>query len=177
MFAEDGFETVSTERIATAAGVSPAVVTHHFGAEDGLRAEVDEHVLRSFTAALERAYADPALSDGDLFVSLSRVTAQLFGTDVVIRGYLRQVIVEGGPAGTALAGRLLDGVRIQLDRLAARGRLNPSADLGWAPLQILFLLLGPMLMEPVLGSDPFRPDRLTARSRANQQMLTNGLFR
>lgn len=38
LFAERGFEATSTRAVAAAAGVSPALVTRHFGSKDGLRA-------------------------------------------------------------------------------------------------------------------------------------------
>ena len=45
LFARDGFAHVTVRRIATEAGVSPALVIHHFGSKEGLRAACDAHVL------------------------------------------------------------------------------------------------------------------------------------
>src|SRR2546423_15267855 len=56
LFAERGHDAVSVRGIAAAAGVSPALVVHHFGSKDGLRAAVDEHVgaiFDGFLAALD----------------------------------------------------------------------------------------------------------------------------
>ncbi|MDN3029014.1 helix-turn-helix domain containing protein [Streptomyces sp. S.PB5] len=51
LFAERGFEATSPRAVAAAAGLSPALVTRHFGSKQGLRAAVDEHVLDRRTTA------------------------------------------------------------------------------------------------------------------------------
>ena len=51
-FARDGFQKANLRAIAAAAGVSEALIFHHFGSKDGLRATCDEHVLN---VLIERA--------------------------------------------------------------------------------------------------------------------------
>lgn len=171
LFAEHGFDATSTRAIATEAGVSHALLRHHYGSKDGLRAAVDEDVLNTFDEGL-------AELDADDLAALGQVTARLFGADEVRRNYLRRVLLEGGPAGTALFQRLLDGARRHLTAL----RTGPvdEADARWAPYQALFLILGPMLLEPVLAAtldDPvFAPGPLAERSAANQRLIGKGLL-
>ena len=43
--------------VAAEAGVSPALVIHHFGSKDALRAACDEHVLRVIREAETEAFA------------------------------------------------------------------------------------------------------------------------
>ncbi|MFE5369432.1 TetR/AcrR family transcriptional regulator [Streptomyces mirabilis] len=45
LLAEHGFATTSTRPMTAPAGLSPALVTRHFGSTQGLRAAVDEYVL------------------------------------------------------------------------------------------------------------------------------------
>ena len=52
LFAAQGPDAVTVRQIAAAAGVSPALVVHHFGSKEGLREVVDEHVLGLFDAML-----------------------------------------------------------------------------------------------------------------------------
>ncbi|TWD82482.1 TetR family transcriptional regulator [Kribbella amoyensis] len=176
LFAEHGFEATSTRAIATEAGVSHALLRHHFGSKDGLRAAVDEDVLDTFDQEL--AKFEPA---GGL-AALGSVTAQLFGSDSLRRNYLRRVLLEGGPAGTALFQRLLTGADEQLRTLreAAGHDSADAADTRWAPYQALFLILGPMLLEPVIGptldAPVFDPGPLAERSAANQRLITRGLL-
>src|SRR3954464_12699485 len=50
LFAERGHDAVTVREIAAAAGVSPALVVHHFGSKDGLRAAVDDYAGQAFDA-------------------------------------------------------------------------------------------------------------------------------
>ncbi|MEU4049583.1 helix-turn-helix domain-containing protein [Streptomyces olivaceus] len=178
LFAERGFEATSTRAVAAAAGVSPALVTRHFGSKDGLRAEVDRYVLERIGGEL--AGVDPA--DG-LLESLGSVSARLFGADPVLRGYLRQVLLEDSEASAELFGRLLSGARAELERLSAVHGTSGGgggADDAWAPFQLLCLILGPLLLERVMQpnlADPmFAPDVLRHRSAANQRLLLHGFY-
>ncbi|MFI1852606.1 TetR/AcrR family transcriptional regulator [Streptomyces sp. NPDC020480] len=181
IFAERGFEATSTRAVAAAAGLSPALVTRHFGSKQGLRAAVDEYVLGRIGEALGGLDAEGA-DGGALMASLGEVSARLFGADPVLRGYLRQALLEDSEASAVLFGRLLRGARRELERLreASGGATDPRADEEWAPFQLLCLILGPLLLERVMQpnvSEPmFAPEVLARRSAANQRLLLNGLF-
>ncbi|MFD8382596.1 TetR/AcrR family transcriptional regulator [Streptomyces sp. NPDC059679] len=185
LFAERGFEATSTRAVAAAAGLSPALVTRHFGSKQGLRAAVDEYVLGRIGEALGGLDADGA-DGGALMASLGEVSARLFGADPVLRGYLRQALLEDSEASAALFGRLLSGARGELERLReASGKSPQGADGGrgdeeWAPFQMLCLVLGPLLLErvmqPNLSAPMFAPEVLARRSAANQQLMRHGLF-
>ncbi|WP_371632064.1 TetR/AcrR family transcriptional regulator [Streptomyces sp. NBC_01259] len=177
LFAERGFEATSTRAVAAAAGLSPALVTRHFGSKVGLRAAVDEEVLGRIGEAL----AGAGSGSGDLMASLGDVSAQLFGADPVLRGYLRQVLLEDSEASADLFARLLRGARGELERLAAAGGVRTDSEAQtWAPFQILCLVLGPLLLErvmqPGLDRPMFAPEVLDQRSAANQRLLLHGLF-
>ncbi|MGW6375886.1 TetR family transcriptional regulator [Rhodococcus sp. NPDC055112] len=58
VFGEQGFAT-GVRAIATAAGVSPGLVNHHFGSKDGLRAECDAHVLEIIREQKAQAMSTP----------------------------------------------------------------------------------------------------------------------
>ena len=53
LFADRGHDAVTVREIATQAGVSPALVVHHFGSKDGLRAEVDAFAAQAFDTIFE----------------------------------------------------------------------------------------------------------------------------
>jgi len=77
LFAERGFEATSTRAVAARAGLSPALVTRHFGSRDGLRAAVDADVLeriRTALSELEPAPGEPRPQA--LMVSLGEVSAR-----------------------------------------------------------------------------------------------------
>lgn len=179
LFAEHGFEATSTRAVAAAAGLSPALVTRHFGSKEGLRAAVDEYVLDQMTEAL-RGLAAEGAEKRDLMTSLGEVSARLFGSDPVLRGYLRHALLEDGGTGAALFGHLLRGARRELRRLSELHGGQAPPDDAWAPFQILFLVLGPLLLEPVMQpnvEEPlFAPEVLARRSAANQRLLLRGLY-
>lgn len=58
LFGRDGFSRATVRAVASAAGVSPGLVIHHFGSKAALREACDEHVL-SQTATQGREKTDP----------------------------------------------------------------------------------------------------------------------
>ncbi|KUO15641.1 TetR/AcrR family transcriptional regulator [Streptomyces dysideae] len=174
LFAERGFDATSTRAVAAAAGLSPALVTRHFGSKEGLRAAVDDYVLDRIGTELEAVDGDAGLME-----SLGKVSARLFGADPVLRGYLRHVLMEDSAASADLFGRLLNGARTELARLSAEyGSRAPEGE--WAAFQVLCLVLGPLLLERVMqphhGEPMFDPQVLAQRSAANQRLLLQGLY-
>ena len=54
-FAKSGFAKTRVEDVAAAAGVSRALVYHHFGSKEALAREVQDHMLEEWSAAVDRA--------------------------------------------------------------------------------------------------------------------------
>ncbi len=180
LFARNGFAGTSLRAVAARAGVSHALVRHHFGSKEGLRAAVDEDVLDVFDSLM--AGADTT-GPGGLLAAFGGAAAGLFGTDDVRREYLRRSLLEGSDAGAALFARLLEGVRTRLDGLrrdtAGEGPAQEPAR-RWEPYQVLFLILGPVLLEPVmtpgLPRPVFDPPVVAERSGANQRLIARGIL-
>ncbi|QVQ51252.1 helix-turn-helix transcriptional regulator [Spiractinospora alimapuensis] len=183
LFAERGFAGTTTRAIATEAGVSHALLRHHFGSKEGLRRAVDDDVLDAFDTVVSRF--DAPNTEDDALAVFAQASAQLFGADELRRNYLRRSLIEGSPASGELFLRLLEGTRRSLALIRSDGGqrvetgLEGDPDRYWAPFQVLFLILGPMLLEPVLGEALPRPvfdsDVLRTRSSANQRLLLRGL--
>src|SRR5215218_9209360 len=100
LFASQGFEATSTRAIAAEAGVSHALVRHHFGSKEGLRQAIDEDVLDAFDSAL--AGFDRQSPGSDRMAVLGAASAQLFGADEVRRDYLRRALLEGSELSAQL---------------------------------------------------------------------------
>lgn len=175
LFADQGFQGASVRAVAAAAGVSPALITHHFGSKQQLRAAVDDEVLRVVGASLDEI--DTSLPADELIEALGEISARAFGADEEVRRYLRRALLEESEAGRLLFSRLTEGAGDVLERLRDAGVLRPDADQDWAPFQLLLFTLGPLLFEPLLPSDAFAPDVLARRSRANRRLLLHGLLR
>jgi AcrR family transcriptional regulator len=177
LFGTSGFG-VSLRTIAQAAGVSPGLVIHHFGSKDGLRAAVDESVLSVF---VERFDSLPQDLPADL---LSRAMANIFsdvlGPSPDIRQYLRRCLLDETPAGTTIFDEMVVATRRGLELLERRGGIRSDADPEWRPFQVLSVVLGPLLMEPVMqrniGEPAYAPDVVRRRTSANLDFLSRGLF-
>ncbi|XDO64341.1 TetR/AcrR family transcriptional regulator [Streptomyces sp. RLB1-33] len=158
LFAEHGFAATSTRSMAAAAGLSPALVTRHFGSEQGQRAAVDEYVLDRIGEQLRDL--DSVEPDRGPMVSLGQVSARVFGADPVLRGYLRHVLLEDSAASAELFGRLLPSARAETERLSeVHG--EQASDEEWAPFQ---MLPDPWAVAAGAG-DAAQPGRVDVRPR------------
>ncbi|CAM4080188.1 transcriptional regulator BetI [Mycobacterium basiliense] len=160
LFARRGPDAVTMRDIATAAGVSPALLIRHYGSKDGLIEAVDQHVVTTFelllvqmtqqtgTGGLDVA-AVPSLLDG-LATHLPPASA--------IPAYLGRLLITGGRAGADLFERLFRLSQNALDQMVSAGIASPGED---SAVRAAFLLvndlavltLRPRLTE-VLGVDP-----------------------
>ncbi|RKN45661.1 TetR/AcrR family transcriptional regulator [Streptomyces hoynatensis] len=160
LFAERGPDAVSVRRIAAAAGVSPALVLHHFGSKEGLRAAVDAHVVATFGALLGELtgeqggeLADPA--HGGL---LAEAMMRHLPPGSPLAGYLRRLLLSEGEAARALFRSLFALARQALDELAAagmaaRGR-EPAVRAAFLLANDLAVFLLRDQLAGVLGFDP-----------------------
>ncbi len=119
-FAADGVEATSVRAIATAAGVSPGLVIHHFGSKEGLRHACDEHVT-----AVIRANKRAAMTAGPAFdpVSALRGAAQT----VPLTRYLARTLVDGTPQVAELIDELVHDAVGYMAAGVEAGMLRPSA--------------------------------------------------
>ncbi|GAA4907898.1 TetR/AcrR family transcriptional regulator [Streptomonospora salina] len=99
LFAEHGMGGTSMKRVAAEAGVSQALVSHHFGSKEGLRTACDEHV-----AAVIEEGKHEAMSKGPDLDILSALRDQS-GTMPLLR-YLARMLIEGSPQ----VDSLVDGI-------------------------------------------------------------------
>ena len=108
-FGRDGFGT-GVRAVATDAGVSAALVIHHFGSKDALRAECDTYVLDVIRDEKSEAMADP--SPSDVIGRLAKIEeyAPLFA-------YIVRSLLEGG----ALAAKFVDGLVADADTYLEAG--------------------------------------------------------
>lgn len=178
LFAEQGYRETSTRQIASDARVSHALLRYHFSSKAGLRDAVDEDVLSSFGRAVTAVRKEQSGSGG--LAEVGRAAALVFGADQNRRRYIRRMLVDGDERAATLFQRLVSGAEREVERLLPKHHSLTVAEHRWAAYQVLFLVLGPLLLEPtlevVLGGDPFAAATLAERSAANQSLLQRGLF-
>jgi TetR/AcrR family transcriptional regulator, regulator of cefoperazone and chloramphenicol sensitivity len=176
LFGSAGFR-VSLRTIAAAAGVSAGLVVHHFGSKERLREEVDQAVLRTF---LDRFAVIPHDLPADALArEMGDAFADVLGTSPQIRQYLRRSLDEGTPASLTIFDELVAATERGLDRLDLAGGLRPGSDPQWRPFQVLSVILGPLLLEPVIErhiGEPYAPENVRRRTAANLDFIARGLF-
>jgi len=94
-FGAKGVRGATVRGIAARAGVSPALVQHHFGTKDGLRRACDQHVL-----GFIRREADAARM-GDALTEPAYLT-EVFRTAPRVQRYLARALVDGSPEAATL---------------------------------------------------------------------------
>jgi AcrR family transcriptional regulator len=178
LFAERGIAATPIRTIAAAAGVSPALVLHHFGSKDGLVQAVEDVLLETLTEQFEQI---ERTATPDVFSArASETIAEVLGSNPVLRQYLRRSLLEEHPTGATLVDQLFAWTERGIDIMGQAGALRADADPTWRPYQVLYVVLGPLLLETLLerhlGADAFDPDVIAARSQANHDFFAHGLL-
>jgi TetR/AcrR family transcriptional regulator, regulator of cefoperazone and chloramphenicol sensitivity len=178
LFGERGVAATSLREVAKAAGVSPALVVHHFGGKEGLVAAVDEAAMLAFAAAYEEGepVEGPALPR-----RRAAQTARVMRERPEVCSYVGRTLAEATPAGVERFRTMIAGGRAEIDSMAGRGALREDADLLWATLQHFFLIWAPLaflpLLEGVLDGPLLEPENLERWVEANVKLFEEGLYR
>src|SRR5690349_12965167 len=98
LFGSEGVNRVSMRAIAAKAGVSAALVVHHFGSKEGLRAACDQYVI-----SLVRGDPDYPVDLGDA----SGLAAMLQEAEPV-RRYLARAFLDGSAEAAALFDEIVE---------------------------------------------------------------------
>ncbi|RVW02104.1 TetR/AcrR family transcriptional regulator [Rhodococcus xishaensis] len=120
VFGEQGFGA-GIRAVATAAGVSPGLVNHHFGSKKGLRAACDGHVLAAI--ASEKRDMLTASDPGRMLASMSEIEQY-----APLVAYLVRSFQAGGELAESLFEDMVAGVEEYLDAAVEEGRVRPSRD-------------------------------------------------
>ena len=153
-------------------------MVHHFGSKDGLRAAVDESVLALFLDRFEVLPRD--LPADQLSRQMADIFSNVLGTSPEIRSYLRRCLLDETPAGTTIFDQVVAATRRGLELLERAGGIRANSDPEWRPFQVLSVILGPLLMEPVIqrhiGEPAYAPEVVRRRTAANLDFVARGLF-
>jgi AcrR family transcriptional regulator len=175
LFAQRGVAATSLRAVARDAGVSPALVVHHFGSKSGLRAAVDEAVVARFT---DRVREVPIEGERRL-ERRAQALADLMRDEPLLCDYIAQVLAEHTDASADLFHRFFTSARKD-DALVAAGAIRPDSDPEWRALQQLMLILGPLMLRPLiereLGERLYAPDTMNRWMAANVDLLRNGIY-
>lgn len=171
-FAAGGPARLTLRAVAADAGVSPALVVHHFGSLAGLRKACDEHVLAAIRHQALAVSGDRPPTTADFREAITATGPTL--------GYLSRALVEDNPAADALYDELVAMSVDYLQRGEEEGWLRPNSDrAGRAALLVTFelgvLVLGRHLSRS-LGVDVTTPEGTERWSRIALELYTHGLL-
>jgi AcrR family transcriptional regulator len=181
LFAERGHDAVTMREIAAAAGVSPALVVHHFGGKEGLRAAVDGYARQAFDSLFamdEQDLAEALTGEGSR--SIAEMFARAFPPGSPLPAYLRRLLLTNDPAGAALFGRWFTQTRELLDSLTERGAAQPGED---PAVRAAFLLVNDLALlllrnhvAAAIGIDPLTPEGMARWAKEVTAVYQQGAF-
>jgi AcrR family transcriptional regulator len=178
-FATRGVSPTSIRHVATAAGVSPGLVQHHFGTKEGLQRAVNEYVV----AVAVEAFANLVSKDSQEAWSAmgETVTAWVKENRIALR-YLARGLSEGDPEASRILESLLQIAQEKwLDPLAEAGALRPEVDRDWAAMHVFLFNLACVLFEPALNQHLpdafFSPEELARWNVATTDLYRRALMK
>lgn len=119
-FGQHGFG-VGLRAIAEAAGVSAALVIHHFGSKEGLRKACDDFVAEEI-----RTTKSEAMKSNDPATWLAQLAEiESFAT---VTAYLVRTLQTGGELANTLWHRMIENAEQYLDEGVRAGTIKPSRD-------------------------------------------------
>lgn len=170
-FGRHGFAATGVRAIATDAGVSPALVMHHFGSKDGLRQECDRYVAQVVREIKEEQAKDP-------MASLDGWTAKVHELDW-LRHYLTRALTDGSELAAQLFSWLANDAEGYLAQWQEHGLVRAGDDPVARAAYLTATSLGLLVLRPLLARHldvPDGPDVLTHVSLAAMDLFTHGLF-
>ncbi len=119
-FGQHGFD-VGLRAIAEAAGVSAALVIHHFGSKDGLRQACDDYIADEIRSQKSETIQsnDPAT----WFAAMAEIESY-----APMMAYLLRSMQSGGDLATMMWRRMIDNVEQYMDDGVRAGTIKPSRD-------------------------------------------------
>ncbi|MBE1558787.1 TetR/AcrR family transcriptional regulator [Nonomuraea africana] len=169
LFGAEGVNRVSVRAIAARAGVSPALVLHHFESKEGLRAACDAYVI-----SLVRGGPKADLED-------TAGLAAMLDAGAAVRRYLGRAFLDGTPEAAALFDEIVAATGRWLDDGVREGWARPSDDPRARAAIYVTWLLAPLVfgdhLSRVLGvPDLHTTDATLRHSRAGIEIFTHGVF-
>jgi AcrR family transcriptional regulator len=173
LFASNGFAATSVRAIADGAGVSPALVIHHFGSKKSLRRDCDEHVLKTVVGEKAR------LLDADLLGSMHEWLTK----PEQFKGafdYVARTLSEPSDLGTTLFEGLVAKTRALLADGVERGTTRASKDPDMRAVIVALHGLAPLVLQHhlgrSLGHDGLTKGVIQRMTVPTLELYTHGLY-
>jgi TetR/AcrR family transcriptional regulator, regulator of cefoperazone and chloramphenicol sensitivity len=167
-FAEQGAKATTLRIVAEQAGVTPGLVSHHFGTKQGLRQACDVYVLEYLREGITEAIDERGLADPDFLGTVYQ------SAPLVLR-YLARALVDGSTAAASLFDNV---VALTEEYLASHppqqgaSRADPRAQAA----VLIAMRLGMWVLHDhlarALGADALTPELLSRVSAALADIMS-----
>jgi AcrR family transcriptional regulator len=148
-FAAQGVSATTIRGVAAAAGVSPGLVQHHFATKAALRESVNQYVLEIVAEAFEEL--GRATPSQELLNELGERITETVRDHRMAALYVARSVAEGDEAALQLFDALCAVSAQQIKRFQEDGLMRDDADIAWATVQPIVMILGSVLLEPGLS--------------------------
>jgi AcrR family transcriptional regulator len=174
LFGRDGFAATSVRAIAESAGVSAALVIHHFGSKEGLRRACDEHVVAALMAR-----KDDLTRDANPSAAMQQMLADAEAYRPTL-DYLARMILDGSELGDELFDALVANSLTMLEDGVANGMMRPSSDPEVRAIVVTTQSLSTLLLERqigrALGASGLTADVVRRLTLPTLELYTHGLY-
>lgn len=174
LFGAHGFDGTSVRAIAASAGVSAALVMHHFGSKDGLRRACDSVIVDEIMGRNAEM-----LDDRDLSATIHQWLADM-DTFRPSFDYLARMITDGGEAGQQLFDALVDRTEAMIRQGVEAGVMHAPSDPRTTAVIVATHGLVPLVLERhigrALGGSGLTLDVVRRLTIPTLELYTHGLY-
>lgn len=174
LFGSAGFDRTTVRAIATNAGVSPALIIHHFGSKEGLREACDEWVMSALSAEKTLVMAGGSLPELQAYLADHPEMAP-------VADYLATSLRAGGPLAERVFDRLCAMTAEVMEAGYAAGTMRRPPDPEAAvPMLVAYSagvgLLGQHVARHLGGANLMDPQVYSRYGLASLDLFTHGMF-
>lgn len=175
-FAREGFQKARVRAIAVDAGVSEALVFHHFGSKGGLRAVCDAYVLDILVHRTQAAASEVVEDRRDLLgVYLSNPDEYMMFVQYMVRA-----IGDDAPCAAAFVDAITAQTEESFSVGVQNGSMRPSMDPRAMAVLNVWLSLAILTIPPplarALGYEHFGPEVLQRLTIPVLELYTRGIY-
>lgn len=161
--------------IAQTAGVSPALVVHHFGDKDALRAACTAHVSAMFTVEREGVGASQPTVE-----SIQAALNDLDAYGPAMKYLMRMLVEDDSRSADEMFDGILRGTLHGLQEQEQAGLIHPQSDPEASALLLTLWGLAPLVLgrhfARSLGAEELTPAVLARITLPLLEMLTHGFY-
>jgi AcrR family transcriptional regulator len=178
LFAQRGYDAVGIRELASAAGVTPGMISYYFGDKLGLLQAVADRVFERLLAGLRAVAAEPR-GRRPLAAALIELYVESLGRDPWIPQFVaREVLSRDGPIRAHFVERFASQAAKLAPLVFAQeiesGRLRRDLDPVLSLLSLMGMCVFPFLAQPLLG--PLLGYQLDACFRERLRAHTTRLY-